>query len=128
MTTRKNMTVQPSGRSKVPDDIRKVVKIDGKKAYCKVTEYGSDKILLTILHRCEPSETLEIGPDGRLTLPVSSRETIGLIDKNEKDKKKKLKKAFCQAEDLGPDKILFTVLTRWTPNKRNPFQDRLKKG
>lgn len=122
------MTLQKDGRSTVTGDIRKAVNIEGKKAYCKVQEFGKDKVLLTILHRCDPFETLEIGPDGRFTLPVSSRETIGLKDKHEKDKKKRLKKAFGEAENIGPDKILITVMTRWVPDNRSPYKDVVKKA
>lgn len=124
---RQTITLQKDGRSTVTGDIRKAVKIDGKKAFCKVTEYGKDKVLLTVLHRCDPFETLEIGPDGRFTLPVSSREAIGLKDVHEKDKKKRLKKAFGQAENVGPDQILITVLSRWVPNNRSPFKDVVRK-
>lgn len=124
---RQTITLQQDGRSTVTGDIRKAVDINGKKAYCKVEEFGNSKVLLTILHRCDPFQTLEIGSDGRFTLPVSSRETIGLKDKHEKDKKKRLKKAFAEVENVGPDKILITVMTRWVPDNRSPFKDVVKK-
>lgn len=53
-------------------------------------------------------ETCEIGTDGRNTIPNAVQRAVNI----------KGKKAYCQVENYGENKILFTILSRWEPNKR----------
>jgi bifunctional DNA-binding transcriptional regulator/antitoxin component of YhaV-PrlF toxin-antitoxin module len=51
---REIVTVQADGRMTIPDVIRKAVDIHEQKAFCEVSVYGKDKILLTIMSRWKP--------------------------------------------------------------------------
>lgn len=58
----------------------------------------------------EPArDTVEIQADGRTTIPVSVRKEIDLMGK----------KAWCQVENYGKDKVLLTILNRFEPPKAN---------
>jgi bifunctional DNA-binding transcriptional regulator/antitoxin component of YhaV-PrlF toxin-antitoxin module len=62
-------------------------------------------------------ETATIQPDGRTTIPDAIRKAVNIYEQ----------KAFCQVENYGKDKILLTILSRWTPTKRGPGKDVVKK-
>jgi bifunctional DNA-binding transcriptional regulator/antitoxin component of YhaV-PrlF toxin-antitoxin module len=51
---RETVTIQADGRMTIPDIIRKAVDIYEQKAFCEVSVYGKDKILLTIMSRWKP--------------------------------------------------------------------------
>lgn len=53
-------------------------------------------------------DTVTIQTDGRMTIPDEVRKAVKIYGQ----------KAFCQAENYGPDKILLTIMSRWTPNPR----------
>lgn len=53
-------------------------------------------------------KTCEVGADARMTIPEAVARGADI----------KHKKAFCQAENYGKDKILLTILSRWEPDKR----------
>lgn len=50
------------------------------------------------------SYTQEIPEDGRMTMAEEIRKKVGVYDKV----------AFCEAQNIGKDKILVTILHRWT--------------
>lgn len=62
---------------------------------------------------CNEEETvravLTVLEDGRLTIPRSVRKIVGIDER----------KAFCQVENYGKDKILLTILNRWQPPEAN---------
>jgi bifunctional DNA-binding transcriptional regulator/antitoxin component of YhaV-PrlF toxin-antitoxin module len=62
-------------------------------------------------------ETITIQPDGRTTIPDKIREHLQI----------KGQKAFCEIETYGKDKAVIRVMTRWTPNKRGPGKDVVKR-
>lgn len=64
-------------------------------------------------------DTVTVQADGRMTIPGDVRKAVGIYGQ----------KAFCQAENYGADKILLTIMNRWTPpkNKRNPGKDIITK-
>jgi len=53
-------------------------------------------------------DTVTIQADGRMTIPDVVRKAVNIQGQ----------KAFCQAENYGKDKILLTIMNRWTPNPR----------
>jgi len=61
-------------------------------------------------------ETLEISEDGRTTIKENLRKVLDIDGK----------KAFCQIENYGKDKIVITILNRWVPIKRGPGKDVVK--
>lgn len=62
-------------------------------------------------------ETSELGVNGRITIPDKVREAVDV----------KGKKAYCQIENYGKDKVLITILNRWQPSHRGPGKDVVKK-
>jgi bifunctional DNA-binding transcriptional regulator/antitoxin component of YhaV-PrlF toxin-antitoxin module len=54
-------------------------------------------------------ETAEINARGRTTIPKCVRKAIGLLDK----------KAWCQFENYGKDKIVITIMNRYEPPQAN---------
>jgi len=68
----------------------------------------------------EVRDTITVQADGRTTIPDSVRAARGI----------KGKKAFCQVETFGKDKILLTIMSTWTPNpkRKGPGRDVLHKG
>lgn len=58
-------------------------------------------------------DTVTIQLDGRITIPDEVRKAINIYGH----------KAFCQIENYGENKILLTVLSRWTPTHRTPGKD-----
>lgn len=56
-TVRETLEIDKSGRNTIPDSIREVTDLQGKKAYCQVENYGNNKILITILQRWTPNDT-----------------------------------------------------------------------
>jgi len=61
-------------------------------------------------------ETSELSEDGRNTMPESIRKARDVMGK----------KAYLQWETYGKDKILITILTKWSPQK-TPGRDVMKK-
>jgi len=61
-------------------------------------------------------ETLEIAEDGRTTIKETIRKAVDIVDK----------KAFCQIENYGKDKIVITILSRWQPTRRGPGKETTK--
>jgi len=58
-----------------------------------------------------------IQADGRLCIPDSILNTLDIMDK----------KAFVDIEIYGKDKIVVTIIGKWTPSKRSPGKDVVKK-
>jgi hypothetical protein len=54
-------------------------------------------------------DTVEIQADGRTTIPVSVRKVVDLMGK----------KAWCQVENYGKDKVLLTIMNRFEAPKAN---------
>jgi bifunctional DNA-binding transcriptional regulator/antitoxin component of YhaV-PrlF toxin-antitoxin module len=54
---RETVTIQADGRMTIPDIIRKAVNIYEQKAFCEVSVYGEDKILLIVISRWKPPAT-----------------------------------------------------------------------
>jgi len=64
-------------------------------------------------------DTVTIQADGRMTIPDGVRKAVNIQGQ----------KAFCQAENYGKDKILLTIMNRWTPNPhtKGPGKDVVSK-
>lgn len=62
-------------------------------------------------------DTVTLQADGRMTIPDEVRKAVNVYGQ----------KAFLQVENYGKDKILITVLSRWSPTNRGPGKDVVKK-
>lgn len=64
-------------------------------------------------------ETAQMQADGRICIPRDILKALDVLNK----------KAWCECETYGKDKILITVLSKWMPPEKNssPTRDRLVK-
>jgi hypothetical protein len=61
-------------------------------------------------------ETAQLQPDGRVCIPNKILKALGAVDQ----------KAFLECETYSKDKILITILSKWTPPKKGTSPEREK--
>jgi len=55
-TLRETATIQPDGRTTIPDGIRKALNIYNQKAFIEIETYGKDKAVIRIMSRWTPNK------------------------------------------------------------------------